>query len=63
MEQMIRESGGIRPFCKRTGINRQVIYNILRGANPDYGTICHISAGLSLEGKEIGALFFTRRGE
>ncbi len=61
MRRKIGQAGGIRPFCQRTGINRQVIYNLLSGASPDYRTICRIIEGLSLEDEEIIGIFFSRR--
>ena len=60
LRQMIHENGGIRPFCKRNGINRQVIYNLLRSSLPDYQTICRISEGLSLTEDQITKVFFVR---
>lgn len=63
MRKMILDSGGIRPFCTRIGINRQSVYNIFEGGTPDYSTICRISEGLGLDGEQILHIFFVREGQ
>lgn len=59
MRQLLLDSGGIRPFCTKTGINRQSIYNILSGLSPDYSTICRISEGLGLDGNQMLRVWFS----
>ena len=60
IRKLILENGGIRPFCTKIGINRQVIYDLDKGSLPDYRTICRISDGLGLDDNQILQMWFVR---
>lgn len=58
LRKLIDANGGMRPFASKAGLNRQTVYNILNGEQPDYNTLCRIAESLNMSGARVASIFF-----